>query len=138
MNRIYCDGTIDEDTKMGVFCVVLIQFNKKPAYYVVDHDNSSINGVEFAAVQDAIKWAGVLIKRNNLDTEIVSDSMSALKKSQKPEIDRKIKFRHMRAHQIYKFKKLEDDVKYNHWCDRMCSMRMAERKKMLDSTNTSE
>lgn len=140
MNYLYCDASVDHLTKLGTYCVVIVEPGQKPRWFVEDCDNLSSSMTETRAILRAVREAQALYERTGRLSVVFSDSMSSIKSvgktlSQTPYVS----LRHIKAHTIGQTGiVLTEDIKRNNWADKEARRILRKRIKALDKVNTSE
>lgn len=121
MNKVYCDGSYDKLTRLGTYCVVVLEHGCKATWslHSVDGRQNSIL-VEVVALNRAIRTARALQKQNGLPAVVYTDCKEAIR-HQKPLADRyKVLVEHIKAHTVFTDAGIPDEnTKRQHWADVM-------------------
>lgn len=114
MNKIYSDGSYDDRSGIGTYCVVIIALGKKD-WFIGDADTPK---AETIGLTDALDVAAKLVAKTGKPTAVYCDSVEAITKLSKKAHEVGVILRHIPGHMLGKQDVVVNDhYKYHHWCD---------------------
>lgn len=132
MNKIYSDASYDPLTKVGGYCIVIVAQDKKPDWYVAEHDSAGSQGTEAAGLREAIDIGRRLSLSNTYQSVVFCDNLSAIEQLKHYASNAGVSLRHVKAHTVSQASTvLTDDIKRQHWADIMAVSLVRERVKRL-------